>query len=403
MNVMWRDQQPAHAKISPSSAHRTIPCPGSIKLIATLPPQPGSTAANEGTAAHTILSRCIEMNTEPRDYIGEVLQVEDEQFTVDDAMCDGIDLMLDLVDKFLDDGYQVKTEQKVALDHLCPGQFGTADIVLTNAKKKAVAVLDFKYGRVVRVAIEENPQLLTYLSGVVHRLPFQALDLTIGIVQPRAGGETVKVASVTPEQLRRHEAAFAKAAKLALTDDAPRAAGEWCEWCPAAGICPEIRELARQRALQEFGIEPETPVQVRAAELTPDQVGQLLNEVDLIESWIGAVRSAALQAAVSTGVVPTGWKLVANRTHRKWIDEAKVEGLFRMIYELDDDQMFTKKLISPAQAEKLLGKKSKDKLTGLWHHPAGTPTLAPMSDRREALKIDPRAELKQALEAVAKE
>ena len=46
----------AHATLSPSSAHRWIECPASVRLIADTFPDgvPGSVWTTEGTHAHTV-------------------------------------------------------------------------------------------------------------------------------------------------------------------------------------------------------------------------------------------------------------------------------------------------------------------------------------------------------------
>ena len=50
-----------------------------------------------------------------------------------------------------------------------------------------------------------------------------------------------------------------------------------------------------------------------------------------------------------------------------------------------EQSAFTKKLISPAQAEKLLGKKDKAKIADIVAKPRGAATLAKESDRRPAI------------------
>ncbi len=47
---------------------------------------------------------------------------------------------------------------------------------------------------------------------------------------------------------------------------------------------------------------------------------------------------------------------------------------------------YQSKLVSPAQAEKLLGKAKAKEISDLWCKPNGRPTLAPQSDPRPAVK-----------------
>jgi hypothetical protein len=49
------------------------------------------------------------------------------------------------------------------------------------------------------------------------------------------------------------------------------------------------------------------------------------------------------------------------------------------------EEIYTMKLISPAQAEKLVGKKKFGELNELVVKPPGKPTLVPDSDKRKAI------------------
>ena len=56
-----------------------------------------------------------------------------------------------------------------------------------------------------------------------------------------------------------------------------------------------------------------------------------------------------------------------------------------MLSVKSEDDVFTKKLITAPQAEKLLGKKDKSIIADLIIKPEGKPTLAPESDKRPAI------------------
>jgi hypothetical protein len=70
------------------------------------------------------------------------------------------------------------------------------------------------------------------------------------------------------------------------------------------------------------------------------------------------------------------------------------EAALRAVKKLKVADLFTKKLVSPSQAEKLLGKKHKI----LAEHvvkPQGKPTLAPETDSRPALAPDVEQDFEQ--------
>jgi hypothetical protein len=86
--------------------------------------------------------------------------------------------------------------------------------------------------------------------------------------------------------------------------------------------------------------------------LSNDQIAELLDKADVIETWLKAVRAYA-QELIEAGDNVPGWKLVPKRGTRKWKDERMVkqrlasEGLSGFMSE---------DLLSPAQVDKLAKK-----------------------------------------------
>jgi hypothetical protein len=68
----------------------------------------------------------------------------------------------------------------------------------------------------------------------------------------------------------------------------------------------------------------------------------------------------------------------------------------RSLYELEDNAIYIKKLVSVAVAEKLVGKEAAKGLDALTTRPPGGATLAPLSDKRKALSVDPAQEFGEA-------
>jgi len=109
-----------------------------------------------------------------------------------------------------------------------------------------------------------------------------------------------------------------------------------------------------------------------------------LDNKKLISGWLEAVEALAVERLVS-GEGFTGYKLVEGRSTRKWADEGAAENT---LIALIDDQAYTpRKVISPTQAEKALGKKDAGKIADLIVKPSGKPTLVAESDKRPGLTI----------------
>jgi len=382
------DTMNAHAVFSPSAAHRWFACPGSIRLTADLPRAPSSVYAEEGTAAHLLIERCLSENNDADFYIGGFIELADtgNRYEITEEMAASVQVFLDLVLSFVEDGYVLRSEVKLNLGHLWPDQFGTGDAVLYHQDNSDLHVVDFKYGKGVVVDPEENPQLLSYLSGAAKLYHNTGVDsVSVHIVQPRVPGEQVKSWGTTVERLAEFEDEFRRAAELASTPNAPLVPGSHCQFCPAAGFCPALRDRALLLAQAEFtdGVIELPPVE----KLSAVQLGKLMNEVALVESWCSSVRDHALASALD-GHMPDGFKLVAKRTIRRWIDEDKAAGALRSLYEIEDSALFTRKLVSPSQAEKLIGKGGTKSLDSLTTRPPGGATLAPLSDKRAALSVN---------------
>jgi hypothetical protein len=177
-----------------------------------------------------------------------------------------------------------------------------------------------------------------------------------------------------------------KAAALkALAPDAPRIAGGWCQFCRAEGICDTRRAQAKAHAQMEFA---DTPLET----LTPEELGSIMAEAKSIESWIKAVKAEALKRLAAGGEV-TGQKLVMKRAMRKWVaDEAIVAEAIIQATGASDDELWVKKLHSPAQMEARL-KGHKKALADFTVKVSSGVTIAPVTDKREAVVPGPGAAL----------
>jgi hypothetical protein len=364
-------------------------------------PRETSFTADEGTAAHQLAARCLVKGIDAIEYLGASITVEQTDFIVTEQMVEAVQLYLDTIRTFLADGYQLEVEVKLDLGHLSPGQFGTGDAILFHGKQRHLVVADLKYGKHVQVDPRDNPQLLSYASGAAQRFP-HADTLSLIVVQPRQG-DPVRRWDTSMRTLRHFETDFRAAVEEASAPDAPLFAGEWCRFCPANGSCPEYRQLALRLAQAEFSTDlPDRRVAhlPDPTVLNPTELGSILLAADIIEHWIEAVRSHALKQALA-GVMPEGHKLVRKNTLRRWVDEQKAAQALTLLHGLDVDSLWVAKLISPAQAEKLLPARDRPTLASLITRPEGDATLAPLSDKRPPMNVDARTELIDTLKQSA--
>ena len=349
-----------HSKIvGGSTAKRVIDCPGSVALVAQMPPQPSSKDAEQGTALH--------------DAISDFLGTDGGSFSVspdliEDKLLPALAL-LDEVDPDKTMHYEVET--RVGFGDLLPGVFGSADL-LGRIGNKAI-VLDWKFGSGVVVPAEENEQLMFYAAAAMrtpeaHWVFDGATEVELIIIQP----PVIRRWVTTIERIQQFERALVKAVKLAEQPDAPIKNGDHCRWCAAKPVCP-IMTGAADRAIA-----------VRMQKIDVDKLGGYLHNADLLEDWIKDLRALAEEMMKKGRPVP-GWKMVPKRATRSWAKEADAKAA--LLQHLKESEVVEMKMVSPAAAEKLL-KAHKLKLPdGLTVSISSGTTIAPESDPRPAVVL----------------
>ena len=358
----------AHSSVvGGSTAKRVMNCPGSVALCATMPPRPSSKYADEGTLLHNIISEVLETDKAPIEFLG--MKYNDVVFTkelLEDKLFPALDL-LDEVDPKKEMEYA--TETRVGFGDFLPGVFGSTDL-LGRIGSKAI-VLDWKFGSGVAVEAEENPQLMFYAAAAmrtdVSKWVFEgATEIECIIVQP----PEIKRWTTTPERIKQFEQELKFAVLEAQKPNAPLEHGEHCRWCAAKPVCPKMTG-AVDRALK---------AQIEALDVV--HIGGYLKNADMLEQWITDLRALAHQVLESGKEVP-GWKLVAKRATRQWVDEeAAAKALAQ---DMSHDEMYTQKLVSPAQAEKILKKAKKELPANQVVAISSGSTLAPVDDPRPAV------------------
>jgi hypothetical protein len=315
-----------------STAKRVIACPASIELVAKMPPKPSSKYADEGTLLHDAISQILDCKATPESVIGMVYEgitltqeLYDDKIAVALAALDEIDPTKEM---------EFVVENSVNFGDLLPGVFGSADL-LGRIVKRAL-VVDWKFGNGVAVEATENYQGMFYAAAAM-RTPETAWvfedveEIEIIIVQP----PMVKRWVTTPERIKAFELELIAAVKGPRTK---LESGEHCRWCAAKPTCPMVTG-AVDRALK-----------TALVRLDADQVSAYLAQAELLEAWIDSVRVLAYDMLENNVRVP-GYKLVAKRGTRQWVnDDAPVKLL--------GDKAYESKLISVAQAEKIIGKKN---------------------------------------------
>lgn len=395
-------------------------CPGSVALLEQIPRKPTSKYAAEGTVAHSVAEDILKWGVPtvlPKDNgrVGQVIPQDGYEIEITVDMIAGATLYaqtifndfkaLGIEDKTLKANDAKMTSQRIDtksflhveesfnLKSIDEELFGTCDACICVPMKKLI-VYDYKYGAGVAVDPEENPQLMYYALGVAESLggldSLMLEEIELVIVQPRAKHDDgpVRRWATTPERLFD----FGKELKAALIDarqpNAPCVAGSWCKFCDAKTICTAVRDEVNRIAQMEFApVDLDNKLATRyeqtqppnVSEMKPEQIAYVLDRAPMVKDWITEVENKALELLKMGASVP-GYKCVAKRANRAWADEDAVIESFEGLY---GDEIYTeRKLKSPAQLEKIVGKDSVKPLVVI---PDAGYTVAKESDRRPAV------------------
>ena len=85
----------------------------------------------------------------------------------------------------------------------------------------------------------------------------------------------------------------------------------------------------------------------------PDALFAVMRALPVMQAWIDGIEAAGEAHARGTGYSP-GFKFVDKQARRKWLDEEAARQWFANNTMLDDDEYQPRKLLSVAQAEKLV-------------------------------------------------
>lgn len=361
---------PSHAKLSPSAAERWMTCPGSIRLCESLAvgSGPSSRYAAEGTHAHAVRERLLS-GDRATDLVGWTATYDGFEVTCTDEMLAYLRPGVEHLREYS----RLWVEVRIPLQKWIPGGFGTADTVAIDGR--TLVVNDLKYGQGQPVSAEWNRQLMIYALGALHLLESddRVDSVRLEIDQPRVAGG-FSYWTLSKAALLEFGDKVRIAADTALRPGAPFAPSDSaCRWCPARSQCPA---LAGHVVELLDNTSPWQPPSVLSAE----QRSRLLEARPLIERWLDSLYAQATDDAAAGRPVP-GFKLVeGKRGNRQWADEEAARAA--LVASLGE-RAWNKKLISPSQAEKMLGKGADIPVT---YQSPGTTSLVPVSDRRPAVE-----------------
>ena len=377
-----------HSRLSASKSKQWLECPGSVQLSENAPMDETSAFALEGTAAHWVAELSLLDGKHPSSFIGKTYKDENGKVKVDDDMAYNVNVYIEEINsirlKYPDAICSV--EKPFDLGWLDKDIRGTNDCMIYIPSMKWLIVLDLKYGQGIVVEPEWNTQAMIYALGACYNLEVakhQIETVTLGIVQPRAEhlDGPVRYWNLTRDELFHWAYTTLKpGADKTREVTPPLKTGDHCRFCKAAGICPEqVRSITNVT-----GVDPVTLALPDINSMTNDRLVKIMEMSNVISNWANKV-AAAVKFKMENGEHVPGYKLVAGRATRKWINEqAAVQKLTPIL----GDAVYKTEILSVPQMEKAIKVRNLDAnmlLTGLYDKKSNTVSVAPESDKRPAL------------------
>lgn len=394
MSEVINHKERAHSPIGASSASRWIACPASVSLQEGIAEQ-SSPYAEEGTVAHELGEWAIEKDLDPVLHWEKFVEETDKPASLEMAQAVQVyyNTIKSIMSKHSDSDPELSLEERFELTDVHPDAFGTNDACIYVPFER-MYIIDYKHGAGVPVRAENNKQLLYYALGAIKGMEVE--EVVLMIVQPRCeieGEGYVREWVIPVAKLDEFREELRAAVKRVYAPNPKAVAGDHCKFCKASGFCPALRKEAMTIAQSSFDlIEDKGTVTLPSpSSLSPEQITKVLEGASLVSQWVKDVQSYAHMMAES-GKKVAGYKLVAKKGNRKWTNESLVAQEFEDLFA---DDLFDKKLKSPAQLEKIVGKENVDRLTT---RPENGTTLVPEKDKRKAIEVTPASDAFDVIE-----
>lgn len=376
-DISAREKSTGHAVFSPSQLYRIMACPASAVEATRAPITPPSSYALHGTMLHGVVADILDaaFSLEGSKQFHK-LERGDQNYVLD---C--IDYAWTLRES--GDPETMEIEEPIDLKTWgLPEIWGTSDFNIKSLTRTTIDVVDWKFGSGVQVYAQDNEQLMAYAAGAVG-YPNYFHEIIIHVVQPPLNHYDKWVI----EGSKLQEWVFDVLAPAIQTvhemkEPIYHPGEKQCRFCPAGMTCRARYKQNLKNAQEVFRVYSAMP------NVTPKELSDALEKAAEVNQYAKQIAKFAERELMLGRPFP-GWKLVAGRAIRKWVNEEDATSWLLGNSMLSEDDLYKKTPISPAQAEKLdRSLKKNPQFSALIDKPDGKPQLVKEDDKRPALQPD---------------
>jgi hypothetical protein len=389
-----------HALLSPSSSSRWLNCTPSARLEALEIETSPSEYAEEGTEAHLLAAIKLSYmlgHISPAVYgnqfetfimTSRYYNSEFNEFV--NAYCQEV---MDIIKvDYADEPVEVFLEETVKFEDIVPQGSGQSDVVIVG--RSFIHIVDLKFGKGVPVSAIDNTQLRLYALGALKTFRLKGIftKVRMTIIQPRLYDKSTD--ELTVMFLNDWAETYVKPrAELAFRGEGKFVPGNHCKFCKLKVKCEALAQTQLDTARAEFELavvdDPVAPTILEPNQMSPEMLARILTIAPKFQDWFKDVVAYATSSMINQGLQLPGYKVVRGRSNRVITDKDKVVEILRTNGYSEEAYLKPVEMLGLTGLEKNIGKKVLDKLVSDYIiKPEGQPTIAPISDPREAIDVN---------------
>ena len=319
-----------------SSAHRWVPCNGSVKLLQDEPPIEDTESSKEGTAAHYVADSMLNAYKHGGNHLDLIdmllYKKAPNSVIITDEMIDSALTYVNVVIGIVGDDSERKKmlfiENRVDSKYIDPEAWGSADAIFYDVTTNTLYIWDFKHGH-TRVDAIGNMQIIGYAQATAETFNYKSINprLSLNIVQPRCYDSKGPVDNwiISFDHIRAYVNQMKHSVAQYRMNMSKLVTGTWCTNCPVSYKCPALTRVVAECIDHSMKTIPLV--------MSAEAIAYEKSLIDIATERMKERKTAIdtqIENRVRKGELIPGYKMQEKMSHSKWktddVAEIKVMG-----------------------------------------------------------------------------